>query len=254
MEFDVPRQTILPVEHVDVALDPAPHPFEAANRIAIESNWETERATNPALFDGQIALLSKLAYRNRRLQGACHAVRYATFLYWRKVRPRPDTGHAFAHAMPVTSDGALIAARMGRKTANPGRVYFAAGSFEPEDFTGGKVDVERNMAREVAEEIGLDLGGLDRDPHYHAWSGDTGTVIFRRYRVSMTAAEADAAIGTFVAQQSDPEIEEPVIIRSAGDLPDGLSPHMRPLISWHFQNEADHSRQGLAATPALRDG
>jgi len=234
MDFDIPHQVIFPVEAVDVALEPRPHPFELANGAEIDANWEIEKTANPALFDGQMALLSRLAYRGRRLDGACHAVRYATFLYWRKVRPRPNSGHAFAHAMPVTSDGALIAARMGPRTANPGRVYFAAGSFEPDDFLDGRVDVDFNMAREVAEEIGLELATFDRDPYYHAWSSDAGTVIFRRYRVPMPAGAADRAIRAFVAGETDPEIEEPVIIRSAADLPDGMSPHMRPLIAWHF--------------------
>ena len=238
MVFDIPREVVFPVEHVDVALDPAPHPFETRHRPEIEANWQSEVAANPALFDGQMALLSRLAYRDGQLAGICHAIRYATFLYWRKVRPRPDVRHAFAHAMPVTSDGALIAARMGRKTANPGRVYFAAGSFEMADVTDGRVDVESNMMREVAEEIGLDLARLDRDPHYHAWSSDSGTVIFRRYRIPMAADQADRAIRGFIAAEADPEIEEPVIIRSAADLPEGISPHMRPLIAWHFDGGA----------------
>ena len=254
MEFDVPRETILPVEHVDVALDPAPHPFETANRAAIEANWASETAANPALFDGHVSLLARLGYRDRRLEGVCHTIRFATFLYWRKTRPWPNAEHTFANAIPVTSDGALVAVRMGQRTSNPGRIYFAAGSFDPPDFPNGKVDVDLNMAREVLEETGLDIAGLPRDPTYHIWSSEAGTGIFRRFRLPMTAAEGEAAIRAFVAQQSDPEIEEPVIIRSAGDLPDGLSPHMRPLISWHFQNEADRSQQGLAATPALPDG
>jgi 8-oxo-dGTP pyrophosphatase MutT (NUDIX family) len=234
MEFDIPRGVILPVERVDVALDPGPHPFEQMHGAAVEANWARETAANPALFDGRMALLSRLAYRGGSLEGACHVVRYATFLHWRRTRPTRDAGHAFAHAVPVTSDGVLVAARMGPRTANAGRVYFAAGSFEPEDFRDGKVDVDRNMAREVAEETGLAIGGLDRDARCHAWSGDAGTVIFRRYRLPMTAGEAEAAIRAFVAAQADPEIEAPVLIRSACDLPEGISPHMRPLIAWHF--------------------
>lgn len=234
MDFDIPRGVIVPVDAVDVSLDPAPHPLEVAHMPAIEANWQAEFSANPALFDGRLSLLARLAYRGRRLVGRCHMVRYATFLYWRRTRPHAETGHAFAHPMPVTSDGALIAARMGPRTANPGRVYFAAGSFDEQDFHAGKVDVERNMAREIAEEIGVDLAGLARDPHYFACSGDAGTAIFRRYRLPMTAAEADRAIRAFIASEADPEVAEPVVIRAADDLPQGLSPHMPALIGWHF--------------------
>ena len=34
-------------------------------------------------------------------------------------------------------------------------------------------------------------------------------------------------------------IEEPVIIRSAKNLPEGLMPHMPPMIDWHFSLPAD---------------
>lgn len=63
MYFDIPREIIFPVEDVHVALDPGPHPFEAANGLAIEANWAVETAANPALFDGRMALLSSLRYR-----------------------------------------------------------------------------------------------------------------------------------------------------------------------------------------------
>jgi len=237
MDFDIPREVILPVERVDVALDSAVHPFEAANLAAIDANWAHEKAANPTLFDGPVSLLSRLSYREGRLEGACHAIRFATFLYWRKTRPWPNAEHTFAHAMPVTSDGALIAVRMGRSTANPGRVYFAAGSFDPQDFPAGKVDVDLNMSREVLEETGLDIARLPRDRTYHARSAEAGTVIFRRYFLPMTAAEADTTICAFVAGESDPEIEEPVVIRSLDDLPSGIMPYMATLVGWHFDDQ-----------------
>jgi 8-oxo-dGTP pyrophosphatase MutT (NUDIX family) len=234
MDFDIPRGIILPVAQVDVSLDPEPHPFEAANRAQIDANWLTEKAANRALFDGEVSLLARLAYRDERLEGACHTIRFATFLYWRKTRPWPGAEHAFAHAMPVSSDGPLIAIRMGRNTTNPGKVYFAAGSFDPVDFPGGKVDVDFNMAREVAEETGLEIAGLPRDPNYHALSGAGGTVIVRRYFLPKPAEETAEAIRAFVAADPEPEIEEPVIIRNADDLPDGIMPYMATLIAWHF--------------------
>jgi len=234
MDFDIPRGVILPVSEVDVALDPAPHPFEAENLADIDANWLDEKAANPALFDGEVSLLARLAYRGQRLEGACHTIRFATFMYWRKTRPWPGAEHCFAHAIPVTSDGALIAIRMGAKTANPGKVYFAAGSFDPADFPGGKVDVDLNMAREVAEETGLKIAGLPRDPHYHALSGGNGTVIVRRYFLPQPAEAIAASIRAFVAADPDPEIEAPVIISRADQLPEGTMPYMATLIGWHF--------------------
>jgi 8-oxo-dGTP pyrophosphatase MutT (NUDIX family) len=234
MVFDLPRERVFPVSDVDVRLLDEPSPFERENRDAIARNWEAETAANPALFDGEVVLLSALAYTDGRLVGRCHAVRYSTFLYWRKNRAFSSSEHCFAHAMLVSADGALIAVRMGSHTVNAGRVYFAAGSFEPGDFRGGQVDLHYNMAREVAEETGLDLSAADRASSYVAYSAQTGTAIFRRYDLPETADDIAERIRAFVAAEADPEIVEPVVIRNAHELPDGLLPHMRAIVDWHF--------------------
>lgn len=236
MSFDLPRNVILAVDAVDVRLDPGPHPFARDNAAAITENWQREIAANPALFDGTVVLLSQLAWRDNRLVGRCHAVNYSTFMLWRKRPENSGAEHAYAHAVLVAGDNALVAIRMGPQTVNAGRVYFAAGSFEPVDFRDGMVDVDFNMIREVREETGIDLSNARRGVRWHALSTASGTVIFRRYHVVEPADEVARRISAFVATETDPEIEGPVIIRHAADLPEGLSPHMKPLIEWHFAN------------------
>ncbi|BCG87607.1 hypothetical protein MesoLj113c_37170 [Mesorhizobium sp. 113-3-9] len=236
MSFDLPRNVILAVDAVDVRLDPGPHPFARDNAAAIVENWQREIAANPALFDGTVVLLSQLAWRDNRLVGRCHAVNYSTFMLWRKRPENSGAEHAYAHAVLVAGDNALVAIRMGPQTVNAGRVYFAAGSFEPVDFRDGMVDVDFNMIREVREETGIDLSNARRGVRWHALSTASGTVIFRRYHVDEPADEVARRISAFVATETDPEIEGPVIIRHAADLPEGLSPHMKPLIEWHFAN------------------
>jgi 8-oxo-dGTP pyrophosphatase MutT (NUDIX family) len=126
---------------------------------------------------------------------------------------------------------------MGKHTINAGRVYFAAGSFELEDFRDGLVDVDFNMQREVKEETGIDITQASPAKRYYLLTTRSGTVIFRRYRMPMTANAMVASINAFVAAQTRPEIAAPVVIHSAGDLPDGLASHMPPLIEWHFANK-----------------
>lgn len=236
MSFDLPSGKVLPVDVIDVRLDSGPHPLERDNLQAIDENWQREVAINPHIFDGRVALLSEFSYRDNRLAGRCHIVRYATFMYWRRHRETPGAGHVFAHAMLVSSDNALVAIRMGKHTVNAGRVYFAAGSFELEDFRDGLVDVDFNMHREVLEETGIDIGKASPARRYYLLSTGSGTVIFRRYRMPMTANAMVASINAFVAAQTRPEIAAPVVIHSAGDLPDDLASHMPPLIEWHFSN------------------
>ena len=237
MAFDIPRSRVLSVDSVDILLDEGPHPFAVANSAAIAEDWEREVALNPALFDGKIVLLAELVYRSGMLVGRCHGTRFSAFLYWRSNRALSNAEHAFAHAALVSSDGALIAIRMGAHTANAGRVYFAAGSFEPTDFVDGKADLAGNMAREVREETGLNITGTPHEARYHLYSEESGTVIFRRYYLDQTADEIADRIAAFVADDPEPEIEGPVIIRSADPLPEGIMPHMAAIVRWHFSDE-----------------
>lgn len=234
MSFDLPSDTILPVADVTVRLDPSPHPFAQAHAAAIDENWQRETEANPALFNGEVALLSSLSLSDGQLAGRCHIVPYSAFLYWRRLRPVGGAGHVYTHAMLVSADNALIAIRMGAQTVNAGLVYFAAGSFEPADFQGGQADLEFNMHREVGEETGIDLKRFPHEAQYHVLSKTTGTVLFRRYFLDRQADEIAADIRSHVQADPDPEIEGPVVIRSADDLPDRLAAQMPDLIAWHF--------------------
>jgi 8-oxo-dGTP pyrophosphatase MutT (NUDIX family) len=231
--FDLPRDVIISLSDVRVALDAAPHPFALANVAASAANWEREKALKPALYDGEIALLSELRLDGDRLVGRCHIVRYSTFLYWR-TRRDAGAGHAYTHAMLVSSDNALIAARMGDHTVNAGLVYFAAGSFEPVDFVGGIADLAGNMRREVLEETGIDLADVAHEPTWHAVAKDSGTVVFRRYFLDAPADEIAERIRTTIAAQDEPEISGAVVIRNQADRPERLTPQMHDLIDWHF--------------------
>ena len=234
MAFDLPRDEILPVKAIDVVLDPAPHPFEIEHADAIEANWQIEHAANPALFDGRMVLLSELRYEAQKLSGRCHEVRFATMLHWRKNRVAANVEHCFAHAALVSKDNALVAIRMGKHTANAGKIYFAAGSFERQDFVDGRADPVGNMRRELREETGLDLDTFLSEAGYHFLSRNRMTVMVRRYWMDENADDIADRIRDHVLADPDPEIDGPVVIRSADDLPAGVLPHMEAIIAWHF--------------------
>ncbi|MBS9720857.1 hypothetical protein JYU29_09185 [Tianweitania sp. BSSL-BM11] len=236
MRFDLPQNQMIGVDDVVLRLDPSPLPFEENYRAEVEANWKKEKAAQPALFNGRILMFADLQLQDRVLEGRCHLTDYATFMYWRSIRPHSDVAHCFAHPALVSSDGALVAARMSQHTANPGKVYFAAGSFEQDDLRDGRIDHVANMEREVMEETGLDLTRFRHEPNYRVLAMVTGTVIFRRYQLDMTADEAARGIEAHVAQDPNPEIEGPVILRDASAEPDGLLPHMQAFRDWHFAN------------------
>lgn len=232
--FDLPRNRILPIEQANLVFDTDPHPYETANAAGIAENWAAETAANPALFNDEVMFFSSIVWCDGRLDARCHAIRFATFMHWRKSRSDPSAEHLYAHAMPVSADGALIAIRMAPHTANAGRVYFAAGSFDRDDLHDGRLDIAFNMAREVREETGIDLAGCRTDAIHHGWSGNGGTVLARRYFLDLPAEEIVEQIRRHIAADPDPEIDEAIVIRGPQDVPAGLMAHMPPLIAWHF--------------------
>ncbi|MEX0343901.1 MAG: hypothetical protein AB3N20_03190 [Rhizobiaceae bacterium] len=241
--FDIPRDRILQVKHIDVRLMDEPHPYELANLDAINANWAEEVARLPKLFDGEMILLAHATYRDGVVEGACHPIRFATFMHWRKNRAASHGHHVFANAVPVTSDGQLLAIRMGPDTANAGRVYFAAGSFERQDFVGGVADVDYNIHREVAEETGIDLATVKRDDSFYAYRSAAGLTLIRRYYLAEDAAASARRVQAFIDAEPEPEADRAVIIGGSEDVPDTAPAHMKPLVQWHFSSNVAATRE-----------
>jgi 8-oxo-dGTP pyrophosphatase MutT (NUDIX family) len=236
MRLDLPAGRIVPVASCALLLDPAPHALEAAAGAEIDANWLAERQARPAIHDGRVALFSRLSWDGAALTGTCHIVRYATFLYWRGGGRREMARHLYAHAVLAAADGPLVAVRMGSHTVNAGRIYFAAGSLEPDDFRDGTADLDANMRREVMEETGLDLAGMRADPSLHALALDSGTVVLRRYVSPLPAAEIVERVAAHVAAETEPEITGAVVIDRPRPAIEGLAAQMPAILDWHFSH------------------
>lgn len=234
MSFSLPPGRVLEVTQARLAFDPSPHAFEVANMDDIDANWQIEFAANPALFDGEVMLFSKIDWLDGRLEAVCHACRFATLLYWRKKPHSPSIGHMFAYAAPVTRDGSLMAVRMASHTANAGRVYFAAGSFDRDDLAGAEIDIGQNMRREVYEETGIDLSLHSREAALHVYRSNAGCVIFRRFYLDETSQQIEERVREHIARQQLSEVDDVVFIRRDEPLPLNLEVCMPPLIAWHF--------------------
>ncbi len=242
--FDIPRDRILPVKRIEVRLVDEPHPYELANRGAIDANWAEELARLPKLFDGEMILLANAAFRDGVIEGTCHPIRFATFMHWRKNRAASQGHHVFANAMPVTSDGQLLAVRMGPDTANAGRVYFAAGSFERQDFVDDIADVDFNIRREVEEETGIDLATVRRDDRFFAYRSAAGLTLIRRYYLAEDASALARRVQAFIDAEPEPEVDRAVIIGDSSDVPDTAPAHMKPLVEWHFTGDVAGQMEG----------
>lgn len=227
---------VVALRDVDIRLEAEPHPFETENAAAIAAHWARACADNPALFNGQVVLPVSASVEDGILHGVSRPVDFATFLYCLRSADGSGGIHLFANAVMVSRDNAILAGRMAAHTANAGRIYCPAGTFEPQDFVDGRMDFDANTRREVMEETGLDLNDARHEAGYWLMRRGAMVLLFRRVYFDADADSLAARMTAFIESQDEPEMDRAVILR-AGDEPDMLTAHMRALIAWHFKTE-----------------
>jgi 8-oxo-dGTP pyrophosphatase MutT (NUDIX family) len=231
-----PEQTVFRIAGVNLQVLEGEHPYRRSRRDEIALNWEAEVKANPALFDGRMVFQHRLALSEDGIAGQGYIVPFSTFMHWRRQQDRGGGMHLFAYPVIESSDGALVAIRMGAHTANPGQVYFAAGSLEPEDIASGVCDLEHNMRREVLEETGLDLADAMPGKSYHASHFRRTVTVFRTFRFDLTADQIVGRIAAHMLVSDDKEIAGAVAIRSADHSAYPYNVAMLPIVDWYFAN------------------
>jgi 8-oxo-dGTP pyrophosphatase MutT (NUDIX family) len=211
------------------------HPLDLTESTAISENWAREVTANPALFNGRMILQRQIRYRDGHLEALGHVSNFATFLWWRRQPELAGAYHLFGYPVIVSSDGALIAVEMAPHTANPGQVYFAAGSLDLSDVVDGTCDIEGNMRREVMEETGLDLGMAHADPVLYASYRSRRLTLARVFTFSETAEALADRIDAFARDCPEPEISRAVVIRSGDPAAQRYGAAMLPILGWYFQ-------------------
>lgn len=211
----------------------APLVFAEQNRDAIAAYWKQVVPLNQRLWNGPQFLFTNVLCADGVLSATGHRTDYATFLYWRDHGRDGTAVHITGSSLPITADGAIVAARMAAHTSNAGKLYFPAGSLDPDDVVGGTIDITSNIRREMEEETGLEPPVAAYDDFMMAARGDHAWFVARRCRLDLTF---DACMGQFNIHQAatgDDEVAELVAIRTPDDA-DKLVPYARALALWHF--------------------
>jgi 8-oxo-dGTP pyrophosphatase MutT (NUDIX family) len=232
-----PAGVVFPLAGHRLVVHEGEHPWVTENQADIEENWTREVAANPALFNGRMVFQRSLLLKDGHIQGDAYLAPFATFLHWRRLA-RPAGGfHLFALPLPISSDGALIAIRMGRHTANPGRVYCAAGSMDESDVVSGHCDLDFNMRREVLEETGFDIAAVRADAQTYALQSENTVTVFRRFFFDLTAEQMLDRIAAHVAADPEPEIDCALAIRDANPTAHDYPAFMPLLLNWLFDRK-----------------
>lgn len=240
----IPANRVFSLDAVRLSVDPAEHPWKLAHQSEIEALWAREQVERPWLFNGTVMLHRGLALDDGAITGISHRTPYAALLRLVRTWPDEDIFHLFGSAVILSSDGAVMLIRMAARTANPGKVYAPAGSLDETDIVGGTVDVDGSIRREAMEETGLDLSQADAESRLLCWRNRGLVAVFRRFRLAQTADQLVERIRTHVRTETDPEIEDAVVVRAPADAGPTTPPYMQAMIDFHFaEQEGGHSWQ-----------
>jgi hypothetical protein len=153
------------------------------------------------------------------LRGTFFPADYADFLAWRDW-DCPDRAviNCFAMGALRSSDGAYLMGVMGDRTANPGRIYFPAGTPDLDDVRGDVVDLLGNVVREIAEETGLSPEDYAVADGWTAVLAGPRIALMKPIEAPRPADELRQEICRHLAQETAPELSDIRIVRSARDL------------------------------------
>jgi 8-oxo-dGTP pyrophosphatase MutT (NUDIX family) len=180
-----------------------------------------------------VLLMHEWSLAARCLRGIFFETDFASFMAWRDWGfPDPSVTNCFAMGAIRSADGAFLLGVMSPHTANAGKIYFPAGTPDPHDIDGDRVDLAGNVAREVAEETGLTSADLDARPGWSAVLTGPRIALMQALQARMAAVDLRARILAHIARDPSPELADIRIVRRRADF----DPMMPPFVTAYLEH------------------
>ncbi len=210
---------IVALSRVEAIVEPYDWVFAREQAAEVAAHWAKISAGKPAMFNGRVMLQHRAAIGDGVFRAGYFETDYAAFMAWRDLgHPGPVIRNGFAMAALRAADGGFLCGVMGEHTANPGKVYFAAGTPDREDLgPDGRLDLAGSVTRELCEETGLTLDEIGVG---EGWTAVilTGRIAFMRpVSLPLDAEAARALMLARMREQHEPELSDIVIVRSLAD-------------------------------------
>lgn len=204
----------------------------------INAHFGALKLENPAVWNGRVLMLGKFSITDMIFHGSYFSVDYASFLAWRDWGfPDPDVHDCFAMGAVRASDGAFLLGVMAPSTANPGLIYFPCGTPDYDDIVSGKVDLEGNIKRELAEETGLDVAEFQPHPGWVTVLAGPWIANMKLLQACEEASVLRSRILDHLARQSRPELADIRIISGPANLDPMMPPHVIAYLQYMWQSD-----------------
>src|SRR6202021_3738121 len=213
----------LPVVHrvtaLDLALRPAPWPFAEQRRADIDAHFGAKQGGKPQLFNGRVLLARHPVFSADRFSADFFETDFASFLAWRDWGfPDASVFNGFGMGALRSSDGAFLLGEMASHTANAGRIYFPAGTPDPDDVKPGALDIAGSIAREIEEETGLAPDDYRAAAHWDCVVSGAAIAMMRILNVDSTGEALRGRIEANLARQHQPELVAMHLVRATSDF------------------------------------
>jgi 8-oxo-dGTP pyrophosphatase MutT (NUDIX family) len=225
----VSASRILSIDALDFAFAPRPWPFAEAEAERIADHWRARVAQQPLLFNGRVLLLGRYAVaadrRGVTLRGEYFETDFAAFLAWRDFGfPDLTVANAFSMAALVGADGAFLLGEMAAHTSNAGRIYFPAGTPDPNDVFDGRVDLAASALRELEEETGITADAVVCDPGWTVVYAPPRIACLKLTRLAEPAEAVKTRVEAFLAADPEAELSGMRIVRGPADIDHARAP------------------------------
>jgi 8-oxo-dGTP pyrophosphatase MutT (NUDIX family) len=224
---------IVSLAGLEARVEPYDWVFKRENEREIAAHWAAISAGKSAMFDGRVMLQHRASIENGIFRAGYFETDYSAFMSWRDFgHPGPIVRNGFAMAALRASDGAFLCGVMGDHTANPGKVYFAAGTPDRSDARpDGTLDLAGSVTRELEEETGLTSGEVLVEESWTAVILPGRIAFMRPVLVPLPAEEARELMLSRMATQDEPELADIAILRGPEDAGRfDMPPFMRPYL------------------------
>ncbi|MFE9450387.1 NUDIX hydrolase [Streptomyces sp. NPDC006739] len=235
----------LPARRIRLVETPAPV-LSPEQRAAMDHAWDVTVRANPAFFDGPVAALTGVGWRDGGHDLVLSWAR-ATYRFraLRRVPGAPPLASLFVTVLQPADDGRLLVGRTGRSTASPGRWQLPGGTVEPPD-ADAESDISwlrRHAARELAEETGSDTAP-EALALWRATRGANGSVGVHFLAPPRPAAQLreryEALVAAETARGVEPELDRIELVGSTGGpaaLEGPQADYLRPVVD-HYGRTA----------------
>jgi hypothetical protein len=223
------------IASLDLKVRPFAWPFAQTRRDEIEAHFAEMRREKPEIWNGRVLLGRNAVRSGDQLKADFFETDFASFLAWRDWGfPDADVFNGFGMGALQSTDGAFLLGEMGGHTANAGRIYFPAGTPDPDDIREGAFDVAGSVVRELAEETGLGESDYKMDTHWTCVFTAASIAMIRILRTAMSGETLQKTVEAHLAREAKPELRAVRLVRSTSELVPAMPRFVSAFLEAHF--------------------